>query len=240
MKTGPANTNGWNAPWLVVPLAFVVILLSGCAQQAAMTKSPSKSGPGALFVSIPSSTYVIKKGDQVDVSVWGYPEFNTTAVIKDGGTLLIPLVGEVKAEGSTKEQLRDLLKTKLSQYIQGEFKVNVTVSGLTTLRVSVLGAVNRQENYPVNGDVSLLDLLSSAGGPTPDSDLRRVKVIRPGLDQASVIDIESFIDNGTSDTIPMIHPGDIVFVPKQENVVHIFSDFLRDVVLLFGFFRVFN
>jgi protein involved in polysaccharide export with SLBB domain len=219
------------------------LLLTGCSPQSSLTKGSSLSRPtvGVLPVRVSANSYLIKQGDQIEISVWGYPEFNTTTILKESGTISIPLIGDMKVENLTKEQFTEQLRTKLAQYIQGEIKVNITISALTAQRVSVLGAVTRQENYPVSGDIKLLDLLSLAGGTTIDADLHRIKIYRGGDTQdASVIDVEEYLDSGTVEAIPNVRPGDILFVPRQENAVHEFSEFLRDVVLLFGFFRVFN
>ncbi|MBI3111312.1 MAG: polysaccharide biosynthesis/export family protein [Ignavibacteriales bacterium] len=228
------------APGFILSL----MLLVGCAGEAPVTRSTlqsySRSEKGTLFVRMQSESYAVRQGDQVDITVWGYPEFNTSTLVKEGGMINIPLVGEVRAEGSSKEQLTERLQARLSQYIQGEFKIGVSISSLTSQRVAVLGAVTRQENYPVVGEVSLIEILSSAGGATPESDLHRVKIIRfANIEEPIVVDVAELMDNGTTTTLPMVRPGDTVFVPKKENAVREFSDFLRDVVLLFGFFRVF-
>lgn len=223
---------------------LLMTLASGCAQETTLSRSTpqtySRSGRGSLFVKMSAGTYPIKQGDQIDVTVWGYPEFNTKTIVKDGGIVTIPLVGDIKAEGSSKEQFSDDVRSKLSQYIKGDVKVNVSVSSLTTQRIAVLGAVVRQDNYPIAGSVSLIEALSGAGGTTAESDLHHVKIIRNGgLDEPVIVDVEDYIENGTTDAMPTVQPGDAVFVPKKENAVRDLSDFLRDVVLLFGFFRVF-
>jgi polysaccharide export outer membrane protein len=192
------------------------------------------------MVKMQSESYLIRQGDEIEISVWGYPEFNTSTTVKKGGQILIPLIGEMKAEGQTKHQFTEELRQRLAQYIQGEPRINISVSSPTLQRVAVLGAVVRQDNYPVNGEVSLVEILSTAGGATAESDLHRVRIIRFGKSEEPIIvDVAEYIENGATEAIPYVRPGDTVFIPKKENVVREFSDFLRDVVLLFGFFRVF-
>ncbi len=228
----------------IVLLLLAGALLSGCGQASKVrresTTAFSRSVRGALFVNMQSGSYPIKEGDQIQITVWGYPEFNTTTTVKDGGLVNIPLVGDIKAEGESKELFSNEVRSKLAQYIKGDVKVNVSVSSLTAQRVAVLGAVVRQENYPIVGQVSLIEVLSSAGGTTPESDLHRIKIIRNGNSEDPIIvDVEAYVESGSTEGIPYVRPGDTIFVPKKENVMREFSDFLRDVVLLFGFFRVF-
>ncbi|MGH2568864.1 MAG: polysaccharide biosynthesis/export family protein, partial [Bacteroidota bacterium] len=153
----------------------VLLLASGCASEREVTTNVSaersRSATGAIFVKMHAESYIIRQGDAIELSVWGYPEFNISTTVKKGGTILIPLIGEVRAEGKTKEQFLELLSSQLSQYIQGEPRVSISVSSPTLQRVAVLGAVVRQDNYPVTGDVSLVEILSTAGGTTAESDL---------------------------------------------------------------------
>ena len=84
-------------------------------------------------------------------------------------------------------------------------------------------------------------MLTIAGGTTTDSDLHHIKILRGGLNYPPIeVDLASFIENGNLDAIPIIRPGDTVYVPKKENVVRDLSDFVRDAIFIFSFFRVFN
>ena len=177
----------------------------------------------------------------MELSVWGYPEFSTSTTVKPTGTIIVPLIGELKAAGFTKDDFSDQVRSRLSEYVQGEAKVTLSVSSPLTQKVTIIGSVTRQDNYPVTAEVSLMEILSTAGGPSPESDLNHVRIIRFGANSDPVeVDLAYFMETGEVDLMPKVRPGDTVFVPKKENFIRSFSDFLRDVVLLFGFFRVFN
>ena len=182
---------------------------------------------------------MIRRKDQIDLSVWGYPEFTTTAVVKETGTIVVPLVGEVKAAGLTKQRFVEQTRRKLSEYIQGEAKLTVSVVSSMTQQVAVLGSVKRPERYEVLTDLSLIDILASAGGTTAESDLRHIKIFRYGYGKHPIeVDLSWYMENGNIEAIPMVRPGDTVFVPRKENVVREISGFLRDAFFLFGFFRI--
>jgi polysaccharide export outer membrane protein len=191
-------------------------------------------------MAIESEVYTIKQGDSIDVTVWGYPEFNTKGTIRQSGTIIVPLIGEMKVGGLTKEEFQEELKQKLSEYVQGEPKMVISIVSSLNQRITVIGAVSRQENYPVITEVSLIEVISAAGGATPESDLHRVKIIRNGSNEdPTEVDVAAALESGRVDMLPKVRPGDTVFIPKTENALREFSDFLRDAVLLFGFFRVF-
>lgn len=220
------------------------LLTLGCESIRITRDSPqleSHASEDTVFAGVRSSRYVIREGDNIQIVVWGYPEFSTTATVKEGGSVTVPLVGDIEAANQTKENFTIHLRRKLSEYIQGDVRLTVTIVSSQIYRVAVLGEVRRPENYPVAGDISLVEILSAAGGTGPDSDLNRIKIIRNnGRKDHLEVDLAKHVENGTLERIPKVRPGDIVFVPKKENVVRDVSEFIRDVILLFGFFRVLN
>ncbi|KAF0140754.1 MAG: polysaccharide export outer membrane protein [Stygiobacter sp.] len=185
-----------------------------------------------------NSRDIIKSGDQLQVSVWGYPEFNTTTTVKDYGTVTIPLIGDVMAAGLTTDRFTVDVSRKLTQYVKGEPKVTVSHIDMNK-RISVMGAVNKQDNYTSLSDISLVEIIAAAGGPTPDADLGHVKIFMKGkISDVKEIDLAKHLEQGDMDNIPKVRSGDTVFVPREENVMRKLSDFTRDILLLFGFFSL--
>lgn len=188
-----------------------------------------------------ADSHIIRRGDQIQLSVWGYPEFTVAGPVKESGIIAIPLLGDLNAAGFTKAEFTELLKRRLSEYIQGEVKLSLSVVSTVAQKVSVLGAVMRQESYPLMFDAPLMEILSMAGGPSPEADLRHIKILRGVISQQPVdIDLSSHIESGDLESIPIVRPGDTVFIPKRENLMRELSDFMRDAIFIFGFFRVFN
>jgi len=232
---------------ILCPLVVASALLSsGCGSSAvldnaAMTAGRSNSGSFLEPATAVDEQQAVKiqQGDQIDINVWGYSEFNTKSVVNVEGVITIPLIGEVEAEGLTKDDFTRQLKQRLTEYVQGDPKITVSITAVSNQKISILGSVTRQDNYPVTAEVSLIEILSMAGGGDAESDLHHVKILRAGKGDPLVIDLAWYIENGRTDEIPKIRPGDTVYVPKKENFVRQFSDFLRDAVLVFGFFRAF-
>lgn len=226
---------------LIMAFSFIVV---GCGSDE-LTKDNLtqiiRSGSRPIQVEAQSDNYLIRQGDQIQVSVWDYAEFNAQAVVRELGTITIPHIGEMQAAGFTKQQFTDELTKKLSNYIRGEVRLTVSIVSAAPQKVTVIGAVSRQENYPLTTDATLLEVLSSAGGTTPESDLRNIKILRAGQNRAPIeVDLGWYIENGNIESIPIVRPGDTIFVPKQANVVRDLSEFMRDAIFIFGFFRVFN
>ena len=232
----------------IIPITGII---SGCASGSSATNSSfnndelraalQKSNVGSLTATKQDSLIkqgVIKPGDQIQITVWGYPEFNTTTLVKDYGSVTIPLVGDVMAAGLTENEFTNSVKERLSQYVKGEPKVTISHVELNK-RVSVMGAVNKQDNYPAISEVSLVEIIAAAGGPAPNADLRNVKIFRKGRRNDVIdVDLTRQLQSGDLADIPKVNPGDVVFVPVEDNVMRDLSDYARDVFLLFGFFRI--
>lgn len=232
---------------------IALIMINGCSAGGSSTdtfQNISKNS-GALYKSSGIRTYetsiddtinyksFIKAGDQLQIMVWGYPEFNTTSTVKDYGTVTIPLVGEVMAAGLSTDRFTNEVAKRLTEYIKGE--PNVTISHIEmNKRISVMGAVSKQDNYPALADVSLVEIIAAAGGPEPNADLRHIKIFRNGGKTRDVIevDLEWHLETGDLENIPKVKSGDTVFVPVEENLMRELSDFVRDALILFGFFTL--
>ncbi len=183
--------------------------------------------------------YVIGKGDQLLITVWGYNEFTTTQTVKDNGSLTMQLIGDVEAAGLTKDEFIGSLQKRLAEYVQGEIKITVAVLSSVGQRVTVLGAVGRPDNYPIGGEMYLLELMSLAGGYKEDAQLNRIKIFHKDKQQPPTeVDLESYIERSDIENMPKVRPGDIVFVPRQQNFVKEFGEFFRDVAFLFTLFRL--
>jgi polysaccharide export outer membrane protein len=227
-----------------VGILLAAALLAGCGSNDMSRDSLTqiiRSGARPMQAEAKSDDYVIRLSDHIKLEVWGYPEFNTEQVVKEIGTVSIPNVGEVAAAGFTKDQFRQQLVTKLAEYIQGEVKISLTVISAVPQKITVIGAVTRQENYPLTTEVTLLEAISMAGGTTVESDLRAVRILRGGLSAQPIeVDLEYYMEVGSLESVPIIRPGDVIYVPRNENVIRELSMFMRDVIFVFGFFELFN
>lgn len=234
--------------WIMLSTTIVLgLLASGCGTtQGSRVSDPEELTPGATGRrDTRANDYIIQHGDQVLLSVFGFPEFNANTIVQESGTITLPLIGELQASGLTREQLTRQLVTKLGEYVKTKVIPSVTIVDAMSHRVVVLGSVGNQGNYQLAVPASPFQVLAMAGGPSKDADLSHVKVLRHGDPGNAVeLDLSGYIgtDQGRSlnapSNIPLVSPGDMVIVPKEENIIRDFADLLRDAVLLFGLFAL--
>jgi polysaccharide biosynthesis/export protein len=226
---------------------FIILVLI-MAQACTATRELPSDTPDQITTPAPSQAvesedqYVIRPGDELEILVWEQPSFNTLTTVSRLGTIAIPLVGEIMVTGLTQEELRRDLEGKLAEFIRGEINITISIRNTDTLIVSIFGMVERPDNYPVVDQISIFRILSTAGGTTEDANLKKVKLYRQtGPEDYVTLDLFEYLESGQMNSPAiLVRPGDIVYVPKKENAVREMSEFLRDVIILFGIFRVFN
>lgn len=225
----------------IIILAAVV---TGCGSSRQVYENDARrqiSSRASITNTQPDSLYKIRPGDEVEILVWEQERFNTSTTVSNNGTIVVPLIGEINVTGLTRAQLERELIRRLSEYMRGDINITVSVRSTNSMQVSVFGMVTQPNNYQIVDETSIFRVLSMAGGPSEEANIRRVKIYRKSGDPSfQVIDLTYYLESGKMDDAALVYPGDIIYVPQQQNAVREMSDFLRDVVLLFGIFRVVN
>lgn len=101
--------------------------------------------------------------------------------------------------------------------------------------VRVLGAMGRPGRYRFSDDMTILDLLAEAGGPTSEAYQERIVVVNLSCckDQAQVFDLVDFARSGDFRKLPVLRAGDTVYVPNMsQSNWKIFMDGVRDIVAI--------
>lgn len=80
--------------------------------------------------------------------------------------------------------------------------------------VYVLGYVRSPGAYPLTPDMSLLDLLAQAGGPTEDAAPERIRLVRPAFRKGVEIDMNTFL-NAHPEQNMALEEGDILYIPPN-------------------------
>lgn len=99
--------------------------------------------------------------------------------------------------------------------------------------VKVVGGVEHPGSYEIFFQTTLLDVIYLAGGPTDDANLKKIKIVSlSGQDAREVsIDIKNLIKSQSYRTIPIVVPGDVVYVPQKKLSRRKFFDFVRDLTI---------
>lgn len=190
--------------------------------------------PSTIIVSS-DEDYLVGHNDVLDIKIEDAPELTNKYRIDSKGRLLLPVIGEINAKNKTIDKITEEIVKRL----KGDYLVNpivsVRVEQSNSRAFFIQGAVPRPGTYQIEGSVSLLKLITIAGGLTKEHGtnaviMRKIKV-PPVIKNHDVIQkelenpkreyeiIKVNIDrlfNGDFGQNITIMPGDIVNIPFSE------------------------
>jgi polysaccharide export outer membrane protein len=108
--------------------------------------------------------YTIGPRDVLAITVWGQADLSRDSTVDPDGFVPFPLIGRVKAAGSTPKQLAAQLTELLGKDYLVNPQVIVSVKEYLSQKVQVLGAAEKPGVYYLTGPTSVLEILSKAGG----------------------------------------------------------------------------
>ena len=168
--------------------------------------------------------YVLGAGDNIVVNMWGGRSDRLSLTIDRQGQIALPEAGTITLDGLTIVQAQSAIQKSLSTQFQGEH-VEISLGRLRTVRVYVVGDVQRPGPYDVSSLSTPLNALYAAGGPTSRGSLRILRQYR-GTQMVRQIDLYDFLLRGVRSNSDRLLPGDTIMVPPVgaqvtvEGMVH--------------------
>jgi protein involved in polysaccharide export with SLBB domain len=163
--------------------------------------------------------YVLGPGDGLTISLWGGVSQSFTRVIDREGKVVLPEAGSIVVAGLTLERTQALVQGALSPQFK-DAHVAVSVSRLRTVRVYVVGDVQRPGAYDISSLSTPLNALYAAGGPTSVGSLRAVRHYR-GKTLIREVDLYDFLLHGIRADVERLEPGDTILVPAAGPQVEV-------------------
>jgi polysaccharide export outer membrane protein len=170
-----------------------------------------------------SDRVIVGAGDQIFIAVFGQPDMSAEVTINDNGQVTLPLIGTLKIGDLSPQAIERLVAKRLrdGEYLRSP-EVSVQVRQLRSQIFSVLGEVQRPGRFPLQGRLTVLDALATAGGVTTRAD-RIVFLIRrnhaKGTDtqrQEIAIELDQLVDKSRGDVDLELKNEDVVFVAQQK------------------------
>jgi polysaccharide biosynthesis/export protein len=217
-------------PGLVRPNSSLITVFHTGQTQASPSQAPVKASndkddkrptekaakpevpPESVLSAEQRLTYIIGVEDDLQISVWHEPELSMSVVVRPDGMITLPLINDVKAVGLKTEELQNLLMEKFKNFVN-EPQVTVIVRGIRSRKVNLVGEVGHQGTYPINGDMTTLELLAAAGGLGPFAKADSIYILRE--ENGKKIRIPFHYKKavaGKSENV-VLQPGDLVVVP---------------------------
>jgi polysaccharide export outer membrane protein len=218
-----ATAHALSAPAPALAQARPVMPPAGTMPARPATLTPpggpaAPSGSPSALPSIPSGTpipsdYIIGPGDVLQVTVWKNETLSRVAPVRPDGKISMPLLHDIQAAGLTTMQLRDKIATALGEYLPNP-EVSVSVNEVRSLRISVLGEVQKPGVLELRGKTTILEAIAMAGGFRDFASPSKITVIRTD-DGGQTTRIRFNYNRAASGDEPnlVLRPGDVVIVP---------------------------
>jgi polysaccharide biosynthesis/export protein len=158
--------------------------------------------------------YVIGSEDVLEVRFWKDANLSREVVVRPDGKIALELLNEVQAAGLTPEQLRDLLATEARRFMEDP-SVAVIVKQINSRKVFITGMVEKPGVYPISASMTVLQLISVAGGLKEFAKEKEIVVMRSdkGTPLAYPFNYQELRKGKRLAQNITLKPGDTVVVP---------------------------
>jgi protein involved in polysaccharide export with SLBB domain len=155
--------------------------------------------------------YVVGSGDTLTINMWGGMTQSISRVVDRDGRILLPDAGSLDVAGLPLQRVENLIEGALKKQYR-DVQATVTVSRLRSVRVYVVGDVQRPGGYDISSLATPLSALYAAGGPTSVGSLRIARHYR-GNQLIEDIDLYDFLLHGVRNGSARFESGDTLLVP---------------------------
>jgi len=156
-------------------------------------------------------TYLIGAGDILGINIIGAESRYMEVIVSPEGKLNIPGVMTISVAEMTLNQVKNVIKERLSNYFK-DTSISVTLASIRLMKVFVLGEVYSPGACVAKPTDRLFDVLSRSGGVKRLAMLNSIEIYRDS--DTLIIRGNEYFVSGDLNKNPYIMDGDVIFVPK--------------------------
>jgi len=190
--------------------------------------------------------YRLGFGDEVEIKFFNNEQFNELIGVRPDGRITLERIGDIYVNGMTPSELDSLVTVTYADIIRDP-DVTVFVRKFGSYQVYVLGEVANPGGYPVERNMTIVQVLAVAGGVPFSGALGSVMVLRQGRNEevkAVKLDVNHYLAGGRLRLTTIekeidisvndffIQPQDIVYVPRTPiaSIVEFLEELYRGVL----------
>jgi len=184
-----------------------------------------------------SMKYIVDDAPVNATSPSGNAGQGQTFQVEEDGTVTLPVIGHIQVVGLTRSEAQKL--------VEDTYRKNLLVNPIIdlkiiNLKVTILGEIRAQGNYPLVKDkTTLIELIGEAGGLTEKANEKSVKIIRGSEKNPVVIEIDLGNIRSISDAKTILQSGDIVYIAQNKRAargdnLQNFSTIFQPILILFN------
>lgn len=182
-----------------------------------------------IFYYNPSYQHLVDVDNKVNISVWGQEELSIGSVygiynsnevygkwllVDANGNIEVPKIGTMMVKGMTVPQIKDSIKTLISEWV-----VNPVVDvKIMNKEITLLGEFRDPAVIKVDKDHNtLLDMIARVGGFDFYANLKNIKVLRQDGPHVKIANIDLTKSGDIRLQNLELRPGDVVIAPSKKN-----------------------
>ena len=174
----------WSHRVLVVCAALATVMAVAAGQAAG--QAPAKPGNSSVASPAPPQIptgvaappdYLIGADDVLQIIFWREKDMSVEAAVRPDGKISLPLINEIQAAGLTPEQLRANI-TQAAPKFSEDPTVAVVIKIINSRKVFITGQINKPGPYPLMQPLTVLQLITTAGGVLEFADAENIGIVR--------------------------------------------------------------
>ena len=185
-------------------LACFGIAFAAMAQTSASYAERTTADAASQSLQFKPYEYRLGSGDKVQISTFNEPSLSGSFDVSGTGTVSIPLVGELKAEGLTTAEFGRSVETALREGFLTHPQVSVSV--LNYRPFYILGEITKPGEYPYTNGLTVMNAVATANGFTYRADTHHVFIKRANETVEREVDL-----NATT----TVEPGDTIRIRER-------------------------
>ena len=135
-------------------------------------------GTRASFLFEHPPDYIIGADDILAIRFWREDSMNADVVVRPDGKITLPLINDIQAAGLTPIALCSAITDAAKRYLVETPTVSVLVKEINSRKVYITGQVGKPGPYEMSGQMTVVHLITMAGGLAEFADKKNITVIR--------------------------------------------------------------
>jgi polysaccharide biosynthesis/export protein len=181
----------------------------------AQTPRPGAPAAPAAGIDVPAE-YVIGPQDVLGINFWRDTDMTGDVTVRPDGRITLPLIGDMQAAGLTPEALKAKITAAATKLFKDEPTVSVIVRTINSRKVFITGNVATPGAHPLTGPLTVMQLISLAGGLNEFAKRKEITVVRTDAGGKQVVLPFNYNDVSRGRNLAqnvILQPGDTVVVP---------------------------
>lgn len=173
------------------------------------------------LLQVPATVFRLGPGDRLDIELLGEGEGPESTFVGPDGKVYFHLLRGQRVWGLTLDETRALLERELAVYVRKP-QVAITLRGVESQRVWLMGRVNTPGIYPLEGPMTVIEAITRAGGlftsrfsgTTEElADLHHSFIVRRG--EYVPVNFHQLLREGDTKQNIYLEPDDFIYLPSS-------------------------